>query len=148
MKSLLGKICLPRAIGLYIDDATVTLSHVVATPFGLVETDGRTESVGAGELPAVLERLLAPLRGWRGFRRVPVAIGLPIGRTYFSTRPISRQAFTASESELPPQVLLREALRSSKVAVGDMVVDVAKTKPGKRPVAGIVSCDKKYLAGL
>ncbi len=148
MKSLLGKICLPRAIGLYIDDASVTLSHVVATPFGLVETDGRTESVGVDELPAVLERLLAPLRGWRGFRRVPVAIGLPAGRTYFSTRPISRQAFAASESELSPQVLLREALRSSKVSVGEMVVDVAKTEPDKRPVAGIVSCDKKYLAGL
>ena len=72
MKSLLTKIGLPKALGLYVEHDTVTLSQVVATPFGAVETVSQSETVDPDRLPAVLERLIAPLVGKHGFRRVPL----------------------------------------------------------------------------
>lgn len=143
MKSLLAGIGLPRAIGLYYDQRAVHLSQVVATPLGPVEVARHSQTAAPDELAAVLQRLLTPLLGRRGLRQVPVAVGLPAAQTYFSTRPIQ----TAS-SDVSPHVLLREALRSSNVSVDEMVVDVIKTRPDKRQVASIVSCDRKYLAGL
>ncbi len=167
MKSLLAGIGLPKAIGLYINEGTVHLSQVVSTPWGPVEVarDSHTASPAAGgtaspaaggtaspaaggtadpdQLASVLERLLAPRLGRRGLRTVPVAIGLPAGLTYFSTR-----AIQSAGSDVSPHVLLREALRSSNISVDEMVVDVIKTQPDKRLVASIVSCDRKYLTGL
>ncbi|MHC4180339.1 MAG: hypothetical protein ACYSWU_22785, partial [Planctomycetota bacterium] len=143
MKSLLAGIGLPKAVGLYLDERAVHLSQVVATPLGPVEVARHSQIAGPDELADVLERLLTPLLGRRGLRRVPVAVGLPTGRTYFSTRPIQ-----SAGSDVSPHVLLREALRSSNISVDDMVVDVIKSKPDKRPVASIVSCDREYLTGL
>jgi hypothetical protein len=143
MKSLLAGIGLPKAIGLYFDEGGVHLSQVVATPLGPVEVARESHPAAPDERVAVLGRLLTPLLGRRGLRRVPVAIGLPAGRTYFSTRPIQN-----ASGDVSPYVLLREALRSSNVSVDEMVVDVIKTQPDKRPVASIVSCDRTYLAGL
>lgn len=143
MKSLLAEIGLPKAIGLYFDQDAVHLSQVVATPWGPVEVARESQAAGPDEHAAVLQRLLAPLLGQRGLRRVPVAVGLPAGQIYFSTRPIQNAG-----SDVSPHVLLREALRSSNISVDEMVVDVVKTQPDKRPVASIVSCDRKYLDGL
>ena len=143
MKWLLTKIGLPKAIGLYIDDDAVTLSQVVATPLGPVEITRQRENAGPDELPATLQRLLGPLLGRRRFWRAPVAIGLPARRSYFATRPIQ-----IARGDLSPEVLLREALRSQNISVDNMVVDVLKAKPDERPVAAIVSCDRKYLTGL
>lgn len=143
MKSLLAKVGLPTAIGLYIDDQTVTLSQVASTPFGPVEITGYSENAEPNELPVVLKRLLTPLLGKRRFRRIPVALGLPAGRSCLLTRPIQK-----SRNDPSPEVLLHEALRSSKVSINGMVVDVVKTEPDKRPVAAILSCEKKYLTEL
>jgi hypothetical protein len=143
MKSLLAGIGLPKAIGLYVDQGAVHLSQVVATPWGPVEIARYSQNAGADELADVLRRLLAPLRGRRWLRRVPVAIGLPPAQTYFSTRPIQN-----ASSDVSPHVLLREALRSTSVCVDEMVVDVIKTQPDKRMVASIASCDQKYLTEL
>jgi len=143
MRSLLTKIGLPKALGLYVEDDRVTLSQVVATPFGAVETAGYSEIVDPDRLPAVLERLIKPLVGGHGFRRVPLAVGVPARRAYFSTRPIQ-----VTDSDPSPHVLLREALRCPNIPVNDMVVDVIKAQPDKRPVASIVSCDREYLQGL
>ena len=143
MKSLLAGIGLPKAIGLYINKDTVHLSQVVSTPWGPVEVFRDSHTAAPDELGAVLQRLLAPLLGRRSLRQVPVAVGLPAGLTYFSTRPIQ-----STGNDVSPHVLLREALRSSNVSVDQMVVDVVKTRPDKRQVASIVSCDRKYLTEL
>ena len=143
MKWLLARIGLPKAIGLYVDEDAVTLSQVVSTPFGPVEIARHTASAAPDELPFVLKRLVGPLLGRKSLRRVPVAVGLPAGRVYFSTRPIQ----TAS-GDPSPHVLLREALRSPNVSVNEMVVDVIKSQPDKRQVASIVSCDRDYLKNL
>ncbi len=144
MKPLLARIGLPTAIGLYVDDDdAVHVSQAVGTPFGPVEVTSCSEPAKPDELATVLRRLVVPLLGRRGLSRVPVAVGLSTGRTYFSTRPIQ----TAS-SDPSPQVLLRESLRSANISVGEMVVDVIKAKPDKRSVASIVACDKKYVLGL
>ncbi|NQT15272.1 MAG: hypothetical protein HQ582_21125, partial [Planctomycetes bacterium] len=143
MKRLLAKVGLPTAIGLYIDDQTVTLSQVASTPFGPVEIAGFSEDAEPNELPVVLTRLLTPLLGKRRFRRIPVALGLPAGRTCLLTRPIQ-----SASSDPSSEVLLHEALRSSKISINNMAVDVVKTQPDKRPVAAILSCEKKYLTEL
>src|SRR5262249_48046766 len=41
-----------------------------------------------------------------------------------------------------------EVLQSPNICIDDMVVEVIKAQPGKRKLASIVSCRKKYLAGL
>lgn len=143
MKSLLANIGLPKAIGLYVDEGAVHLSQVVATPLGPVEVAQHSENVGTDALPDALGRLFAPVVGRRGLRRVPVAVGLPAARVYFSTRPIQNPS-----SDVSPHVLLRESLRSSNVSVDETAVDVVKAQPDKRQVASIVSCDRKYLARL
>jgi len=143
MKRLLGRTGLPKAIGLYIDDHAVTVSQIVSTPFGLIETGRNSENADPDELASVLRRLVTPLLGRHKVRQVPVAIGVPVGQVYFTTRPI--QDATSNPS---PHVLLREALRSPDVSINEMAVDVIKARPDKRSVASLVSCSKKYLTGL
>jgi len=143
MKWLLARIGLPNAFGLYVDEDAVTLSQVVSTPFGPVEVARHRTTATPDELPRVLKRLLGPLSGRSRFRRAPVAVGLPAGRVYFSTRPIQ-----TTSGDPSPHVLLREALRSPNLSVNEMFVDVVKAQPDKREVASIVSCDGEYLKGL
>ena len=143
MKRLLEKIGLPKAIGLYIDDHAVTVSLVVSTPFGPVEVHRNSENAGPDGLPDVLRRMVTPLLGRHKVRQVPVVIGVPASRVYFTTRPIQ-----STSSDPSPRVLLREALRSVDISVNEMVVDVIKAQPDKRSVASLVSCNRKYLAGL
>jgi hypothetical protein len=88
-------------------------------------------------------RLLEPILPKRKYRSVPVAIGLPTERVYFATRPIQNANTNPS-----PHVLLREALRSTNVSVDEMVVDVIRAQPDRRPVASIAACNRKYLAEM
>jgi hypothetical protein len=130
-------------LGLYVEDDTVTLSRVVSTPVGPKEVLRETLPVSGESLPEVLERLTGlPKRGSR-FGRTPIAIGLPPGRTYSATRPIQKVGGDPS-----PHVLLREALRSSRVPVHEMAVDVVEAEPDNRPVASIVAAKQKHLQGL
>jgi len=142
MKTLLAKLS-RKAIGVYIGDREVTVSHVAATPLGPVEITCQSARYEPDQLATTIEHLLAPCFGSRKRRRLPVVLGLPTVRVFFSTRPIR-----TSKSDASPQVLLHEVLQSPAISIDDMVVDLVKTQPGKRPVASIVSCPKKYLAGL
>jgi hypothetical protein len=143
VKSLLAKLSRRRAIGLYIGDHEVAVSHVAGTPLGPVTLAHREEKYAPDQLSAVIERLLAPLMGRRKRRRLPVAVGLPALRVFFSTRPIK-----TTNTEASPQVLLHEVLQSPSLCIDDMVVDLIKTDVGKRQLASIVSCRRKYVAGL
>jgi hypothetical protein len=143
MKSLLARIGLPRAFGLCVEEATVTLSEVVSTPLGPVEIGRRQEQVTSEGLPAALKRLMQPRSRHDRCQRIPVAVALPWQRVYFVTRPI--QNTTADPS---PHVLLREALRSVSVPVSEMAVDVVKAQPDKRPLASIVACSAEYMRSL
>jgi len=143
MKSLLGKVGFPKAIGVYVGDGEVTVSQVVSTPFGPVEIARRSENADPDELVSVIRRLIEPILGRDRFHRISVAVGISAERTYFATRPIQNPGNEAS-----PHVLLREALRSPNILVGEMAVDVIKAQPDKRPVASIVACDSQYLTGI
>jgi hypothetical protein len=143
MSSLLAKIGLPSAIGIYLDGGTVYVSQAVAGPFGAVEVARHSETGEPDQLLNTLEQQLARLPGCRGLSYTRVAIGIANERTYFSTRPVQ-----AAGADATAQVLLREALRSSNVAVDDMVVDVIKRQPDNRPVASLVSCKKSYVEPL
>jgi len=143
VKNLLAKIGAPKAIGLYVGEQEVTVCQVAATPLGPVEIARKSERYEASRLKAVIERLLIPLTGERRRIRVPVTLGLPGMRVFFSTRPIQ-----TSSSDPSPHVLLHEALQTSKISIDDMAVDLIKSKPGRRAVASIVACQKKYLNGL
>lgn len=142
MKKLLAKVALKKAIGLYVGEQQVTVSQIAGTPLGPVEIACQSESYVPEQLPDVISRLLSPLMGKR--KRVqPVAIGIPAMRVFFSTRPIRN-----GNSETSPQVLLHEVLQSPNICIDDMVVEVIRAEPAKRKLASIVSCRKKYLAGL
>ncbi|HLA83983.1 MAG TPA: hypothetical protein VJL29_04240 [Thermoguttaceae bacterium] len=140
MKWLLGRLGLPKAIGLYLDEETITVSRIVSTPVGPVEITRHTEAIGDEALGDAIARLVRPLVGKGRFRRTPVCVGVPSRKVYFSTRPVH-----AAMGDLAPHVLLREALRSPSVPVHEMVVDVVKSSLDSRDVASIAACDRTYL---
>ncbi len=143
LKSLLGKIGLPQAVGLVIDEKEVVGSAVVSTPLGPVEVARSTADFEQQPLAAAVDRVLVALVGKRDRRRVPVALGLPARNVFFSTRPIQTTSTDAS-----PAVLLREALRSPTISIDDMAVDVIKARPGRRSLASIAACPRRPLAEL
>jgi hypothetical protein len=142
MSALTAKLGLPSALGLYVEDDALTLSQIVSTPLGPKQVACQTVPLDGERLDSALRRLAA-LPKQRRSKPIPIAIGLPPGRTYFATRPVQK-----SGAAPPPHVLLREALLSSKVSVQEMAVDVVEAAPDKRPVASIVAARRKYLQGI
>jgi hypothetical protein len=143
MKTLLANLLLPKAIGMYVADGEIALSQVLLTPWGPIEIARKCERYEEGQLSAALQQHLVPLLGKRSPSRVPIAVGLPCLHTFFSTRPIQ-----STSRDPSPHVLLREALQSPGVYVDDMLVDLIKAQPGRRPIASIVACQRKYVTGL
>jgi hypothetical protein len=142
MLPLLAKIGLPQSIGLYFDGPAMHATVLVATPFGRLQLATCTEPFDPEQPAEAVRRLLSKLPR-RGFGRTPVAIGVPVEETYFTSRPIN-----VGGSEASPRVLLREALRSPNVHVDDMTVDVVKSQPDRRCVASIVACKSRYIEPL
>lgn len=143
MKTLLGKLSFHKALGLHVGEREVTLSQVAATPLGPVELARRSEPYELDQLGEVVARMVEPFLGRRKKARPQAALGLPTLRVFFSTRPIR-----TTKKDASPQVLLHEVLQSPTVSIDDMAVDLIRAQPGKRKVASIVSCRKKYLNGL
>ena len=142
MKVLLARLPCRHSIGLYVDDREIVISRVAATLLGPVEVYRQRVPYGENEFAEVLARVLGPLAA-RKSRRSPIALGFPVHRVFFSTRPI----FTTNNKETP-QVLLHEVLKSPNVSAEDMVVDLIRAQPERRKVASIIACRKKYLHGL
>jgi hypothetical protein len=142
MKSVLARMAVQQGIGILADEHEVVLSQVAFTPVGPVEVARRREACPPDQLAAVLGRLLPPLLPRRGAFRTRVALGLPALRVFFSTRPIQ-----TADADASPEVLLHEVLQSPSLNIDDMYVDMIRAQPGARPVASIVSCRRKYLAG-
>jgi hypothetical protein len=127
---------------LFLDGDAITLSQVVVTPFGPAEISNEESLRGEEEtLADHVERLIAPLLGKRKLRKTPVAVCIPASKVYFSTRPVY-----AATGDSAPHVLLREALQSQNVPVGDMVVDVVTAKSDTRNVASIAACNKSDVS--
>lgn len=143
MYALLTRLGLPQAIGVYIDERSVHVSRMLTTPVGTFEIARIGETVSGESCGETVERLLTSVVGHGRCSRIPVTIGLPLEQTYFISRPIQ-----SARDDIAPLVLLREALRSSQVAIDDMLADVVKAVPDKRPVATIVSCEKKFLVDI
>ncbi len=143
MKSYLAKFSRQKAIGLFIDEREITYSEVAGTPFGPVELRRCRESFEPDRLSEVLQRLLAPSRDRRNRCTIPVVVGVPTVRVFFSTRPIRN-----ANSDATPQMLLHEVLQSPAISIDEMAVESIRSQPGKRPLASIVSCRKKYLTGI
>ncbi|MFI5461652.1 MAG: hypothetical protein ACHRXM_40220 [Isosphaerales bacterium] len=143
MRAILAKLAVRKVLGLYITDQELILSRVALTPLGPVEVDRRRESFVPEQLPQAMERILKPVIGRRKPFQVPIAIGLPARRIFFSTRPMQ-----TIEHDAAPEVLLHEVLQSPNINVDDMAVDLIRVQPGKRSVVSIVSCRRKFLSGL
>jgi hypothetical protein len=140
MRTILAKLATRRAMGLFIGDKEVTLSHVAFTPAGPIEVARRSEPVGTDPIDTVLNRVLAQTTGKDAWRSAPLAVGLPVLRLFFSTRPIKSMNLDAS-----PQTLLHEVLQSSNLVIDDMEVDMIKSQPGKQAVASITATQKRYI---
>jgi hypothetical protein len=139
MISLLSRVGLPQAIGVYWTDEAVHASWVMATPLGHVELSRYSEPPVPQQPGETVARLLRGLQP-RSSRRIPVVVGLPSDQVYFTTRPINPGSTDAS-----PRVLLREALRSANVPIDEMHVDVVTSRPDRRPVASIVSGKRECI---
>jgi hypothetical protein len=143
MKSLLVTLSTRRAIGIQIGDRAIVTSQVAQTPLGPIEIARHSEPMGEECLEVVLPRALAPILSAASWRAAPIAIGLPVLRVFFSTRPIKTMDRDAS-----PQVLLHEVLQSSNLLIDDMDIDMIRGQPFKQPVASIIATRKKYLATI
>ena len=113
------------------------------TTTGWVEVVKDRTSYEPDGLAQALEKLLAAHYTPEDLERAKVSVSLPVLRVFFSTRPIQVEKLQAS-----PEALLHEVFQSPTLSVDDMVVDLVKSKPGLRPLASIVACRKKYLAGV
>lgn len=142
MKKLLAKFALKKVIGLFVGETDVTVCQVAETLLGPVQIDCQSEPYLADQLPEVIDRLLKPMLGRRKPGH-PVAVGIPAFRVFFSTRPIRN-----ANRDTPAEALLYEVLQSPNVLIDDMVVEVIRAEPGKRQLASIVACRRKYLTGI
>jgi Tfp pilus assembly protein PilN len=143
VKALLAKFAPYKAIGLHVGEREVTLCEVASTLFGPVQTSCRAESYEAEQLADALRRILEPSLARRKRRPLPVGVGMPAQRVFFSTRPIR-----ATQGDPSPQALIHEVLQSPNHSIDDMVVEVIKAQPNNRKLASIVSCRRKYLGTL
>jgi hypothetical protein len=141
MKSLMLRLSTKRSVGVQIGARAIVASQVAQTPLGSFEIGRVIEPLDGQPLEAVLSRVLAPIAALASWRKTPVAIGLPVLRVFFSTRPIKTMDRDAS-----PQVLLHEVLQSSNLLIDDMDVDMIRSQPFKQPLASIIATRKKYLA--
>jgi hypothetical protein len=141
MRSLLAKIAIRKAVGLYLGEHEIAVSEVSATPLGPVETASRIEPCSPSELISVLERTLQSLPGRKG-RRLSVAIGLPSARIFFGSRPLQGIA------DPTPVAVLQKLLCSSNIAVDDLTVDLIRSTANKMPLASVAACRKKYMAAV
>jgi hypothetical protein len=142
VKALLAKFMPYKGLGLYVGEDEVFVSKVVSTPLGLVELARHSQKYAADQLDDVVAQLLKPLVDPKK-RGVPVAVGVPTRRVFFSTRPLS-----ASGAANSAQTVLREMLQSPNVCIDELSVQVVKGEFGKRKLASVVSCRREYLFDL
>jgi hypothetical protein len=140
IKTLLAKIALHKAIGLYLGDQEIAVSEVAATPLGPVETASYTEPCTPETAEEVLRRLTKPLLS--GKRRLPVAVGLPNSRIFFGTR------LTRSGGDVSPEAVLQKAFSSPNIRIDDLTIDLLRGDVNKMPVASVAACRKKYMHGV
>ena len=141
MKALAARLSLHRAVGLFLGEQEIYVSHVAATPLGPVEIARQKESYAPDDLVDVLQRLLRPLIA--GKRRAVVAVGLPATRVFFATR-----SLRGSDGEASPEVLLQKALQSPSISVDDLIVDLVRSDVSKVPMATMAACRREPLSGL
>ncbi len=142
MFSILARIGSPQAIGIYVEGAEAHACRIASTPLGTVELAKRTEALDPQQPQLTIERLADAMMNGRS-EKIPVAIGISTDQTFFTTRSMQTRGGDAS-----PRVLLREALRSSNVAVDEMVVDVVRSQPGTRQMASIAACRQDIVEKL
>lgn len=140
MKSLLAKIALRKGIGLSVGEHEVAVCLVAGTPLGPVKIASSSEPYQPDDLSGVIERQLTAMMGPK--RRLPVAVGLPCSRIFFSTRPLAAGGATT------PQAMLQKALCSSNIVVDDLAVDLLKGTVNKAAITSVAACRKKYMVGL
>ncbi|MEW4568899.1 hypothetical protein AB1L88_13625 [Tautonia sp. JC769] len=145
MKAILAKIPRRRSVGLHIGDREIALSRIAFTPLGPVEVDRQVEERTSGSPAPIIQRLLEPLRTSQGWRRAPIAVGMPGLGVFFSTRPVQLQRNAEDQS---PQVLLHEILQSANLNIDHMQVDALRWQPGRRPLASVAACRKKALGPI
>src|SRR5262245_4301542 len=132
MKSLLAKFSRRKAVGVYVSDREIAVSWVAATALGSVEISRQRETFEHEKFTETFQRVLKPLVSGKHRRHPPIGFSVPTLEVFFSTRPMK-----AAGSDVSPQVLLHEVLRSPTINVDDMVVDLIQAKPGKRAIASI-----------
>lgn len=140
MSSLLTKIALQKAIGVCLDEHEITVSKVAFTPTGPVEIASASELYTSENLPETLEKLLVPLLGKK--HHAPVAVGLSSSRLFYGTR------IVIGSSEPTAEAMLHKALCSPTISVEDLTADMMTGTIQKTPVASLVACRKKYMAGI
>jgi Tfp pilus assembly protein PilN len=143
VRSMMNKLALRKDIGLALGDHAVGAAEWATTPLGRVEVFRESEPIGDDGLAPAVGRLLKRRFTKEELAKARVTIGLPALRVFFSTRPIQ-----ADNREASPEILLHEVLQSPNLSVDDMIVDMIRLRPGQRPLASIVACRKKYMAGV
>ena len=140
MKTLLSKIAIRKAVGMYLGEHEVSICRVASTPLGPVVTASASEPYTMETLGEVIERLLTPYIGPK--KRPVVAIGLPNSRVLFSTRLVGTAGVSTAES------LLQKSLLSTNISIDDLTVEMIRGAVSKMPVAHLAACRTKFMANV
>lgn len=140
MKTLLAKLAVHKAVGLYLGEREVAVSQVAATFFGPVETAAAVVPCTVNNWADVADELLRPFI--KRNRRLSVSIGLPNSRLFFHSR------FVANRATPTPESILQQALASPNIGVEDLTVDLLQTNLDKASIASLAVCRKKYMSVL
>ena len=161
LKSLLSKMALRRATGVYLDEGSVSISRVAVTPLGPVEISNTTYvapgwpdysrltpigTPGPGEpdgFGLALEDILTHKTRKGKPQRNPVSLGIPMMPVVL----VSRRS-QPTDRETTPIAMLHEVLRSSNLNVDELEVDLLLAQPAGRALTILVACRRRYLSSL
>jgi hypothetical protein len=139
VKAILSRSASHREIGVAVGELEVAAGVMAGTLAGRIEVARFRLPYEHDGLAPALEQLLASCVSPEERARCRVYLGLPALRIFFSARPIQ-----ATHQGASPAALLHEVLQSPTLNIDDMVVDMIKHRMGRRTLACIISCRKRY----
>jgi Tfp pilus assembly protein PilN len=141
VNAILSRFATRKEIGLAVGELEVAACVMAVTLAGRIEVGRFRLPYEHDGLAPALEQLLASCVTPEERTRCRVSVGVPALRVFFSARPIQ-----AKHQDASPAALLHEVLQSPTLNIDDMIVDMIKHRLGRRTLACIISCRKRYFS--
>ena len=143
MKNIVAKISWNHAVGIYVDEEWITLSHVATSFLGTVILEKHSRKVNDGDIKSTLREVIVSAMTPRDRKRIPISVGIGAEMTFFATCILEDE----QQGESPSITTLLEASGATAAGEGNNVVaDYIQIKAGGRKAYSVAAC-RKDLAG-